>query len=150
MLAGQGDDPLDEILDVAGRLIHHGGHPALGVDGEAQILRAGARTAARPHRDTIVLGPVDEVRDDQEVRRIALGADDLDLVGRPVDVSRRHPVGEPPRQAAVHFETFPLDDTSGTQLSTTCNYGAAPDTAASIAGCRWPWMLHQREEWPSM
>lgn len=37
-------------------------------------------------------------------------------------------------QAAVHFETFPLDDTSGTQLSSTCNYGAAPDTAASIAG----------------
>ncbi|MEZ4402259.1 MAG: lamin tail domain-containing protein [Kofleriaceae bacterium] len=37
-------------------------------------------------------------------------------------------------QAAVRFETFPLDDSGGTQIVGTCNYGAAPDTMASIAG----------------
>ena len=37
-------------------------------------------------------------------------------------------------QAAVNFETFPLDDSGGTQIASTCNYGAAPDTTASIAG----------------
>ncbi len=36
-------------------------------------------------------------------------------------------------QPAVQFETFPLDDSSGTQLTATCNYGTGPDTAASIA-----------------
>lgn len=37
-------------------------------------------------------------------------------------------------QPAVRFETFPLDDSSGTQLASTCNYGTDADTAASIAG----------------
>ncbi len=37
-------------------------------------------------------------------------------------------------QEAVRFETFPLDDAGGAQLTSNCNYGAAPDTATSIAG----------------
>jgi large repetitive protein len=36
-------------------------------------------------------------------------------------------------QAAVRFETFPLDDTGGAQRTMDCNYGAAPDTAMTIA-----------------
>lgn len=36
-------------------------------------------------------------------------------------------------QPAVRFETFPLDDSSGQQVTGTCAYGAAPDTAATIA-----------------
>ncbi len=36
-------------------------------------------------------------------------------------------------QPAVQFETFPLDDSGGTQITSTCNYGAAPDTTAKIA-----------------
>ncbi len=36
-------------------------------------------------------------------------------------------------QTAVDFSTFPLDDSSGTQLTSTCNYGPSPDTEASIA-----------------
>jgi len=36
-------------------------------------------------------------------------------------------------QAAVKFETFPLDDAAGTQQTNNCSYGAAPDTAATIA-----------------
>ncbi len=36
-------------------------------------------------------------------------------------------------QPAVRFETFPLDDTSGTQRNGDCNYGGVPDTAATIA-----------------
>jgi imidazolonepropionase-like amidohydrolase len=37
-------------------------------------------------------------------------------------------------QPAVHFDTFPLDDSAGTQITGTCNYGAAPTTGASVAG----------------
>jgi hypothetical protein len=36
-------------------------------------------------------------------------------------------------KGAVNFDTFPLDDSSGTRQTTTCNYGAAAATAASIA-----------------
>ncbi|MCE9572713.1 MAG: lamin tail domain-containing protein [Deltaproteobacteria bacterium] len=36
-------------------------------------------------------------------------------------------------QPAVKFQTFPLDDSGGAQLTGNCNYGAAPDTEASIA-----------------
>ncbi len=36
-------------------------------------------------------------------------------------------------QAAVRFETFPLDDAGGAQLTSTCNYGTGADTAATIA-----------------
>jgi cytosine/adenosine deaminase-related metal-dependent hydrolase len=36
-------------------------------------------------------------------------------------------------QQAVRFETFPLDDSSGTQRTMDCNYGAAPDTEATVA-----------------
>ena len=37
-------------------------------------------------------------------------------------------------ETAVDFSTFPLDDTSGIQLTSTCNYGSSPDTEASIVG----------------
>ena len=37
-------------------------------------------------------------------------------------------------QRAVNFDTFPLDDSSGTRRTGDCNYGAAPTTAISIAG----------------
>ena len=37
-------------------------------------------------------------------------------------------------ETAVDFSTFPLNDSSGTQLTSTCNYGASPDTEASIVG----------------
>jgi large repetitive protein len=33
----------------------------------------------------------------------------------------------------VHYETFPLDDSSGAQRNSDCNYGAMPDTPAKIA-----------------
>jgi hypothetical protein len=33
----------------------------------------------------------------------------------------------------VRYETFPLDDSSGAQRSSDCNYGAMPDTPAKIA-----------------
>jgi len=35
-------------------------------------------------------------------------------------------------QPAVQYETFPLDDSSGTQITSTCNYGSGADTTASI------------------
>ncbi len=34
---------------------------------------------------------------------------------------------------SVYFDTFPLDDTSGTQQTTNCNYGGTPTTAAAVA-----------------
>ena len=34
---------------------------------------------------------------------------------------------------AVEFDTFPLDDSSGTRRSTDCNYGGTPTTADSLA-----------------
>ncbi|MCX5745102.1 MAG: amidohydrolase family protein [Proteobacteria bacterium] len=37
-------------------------------------------------------------------------------------------------QPAVNFDTFPLDDSSGTRRAGDCNYGGQPTTAASIAG----------------
>lgn len=37
-------------------------------------------------------------------------------------------------EEAVHFETFPLDDSDGIQLESGCQYGTTPDTAAAIAG----------------
>ncbi|HVV88776.1 MAG TPA: thrombospondin type 3 repeat-containing protein [Kofleriaceae bacterium] len=36
-------------------------------------------------------------------------------------------------QPAVKFQTFPLDDSNGTQRDGDCNYGGTPDTAATIA-----------------
>ena len=48
--------------------------------------RARRRAAARPHPDVDRPGVADQVGDDQEVGREALVADDLDLVGGPVDV----------------------------------------------------------------
>ena len=35
-------------------------------------------------------------------------------------------------QAAVKFETFPLDDSSGTQRDGDCNYGGTADTTATV------------------
>jgi hypothetical protein len=37
------------------------------------------------------------------------------------------------QKKAVNFDTFPLDDSSGTRRTMDCNYGSAPTTAASIA-----------------
>ena len=36
-------------------------------------------------------------------------------------------------KGAVDFDTFPLDDSSGTRRTTDCNYGGTPTTAASLA-----------------
>lgn len=36
-------------------------------------------------------------------------------------------------QEPVHFETFPLDDSDGTQLESGCDYGGTPDTESLIA-----------------
>ncbi len=36
-------------------------------------------------------------------------------------------------KGAVNFDTFPLDDSSGTRQTTNCNYGTSATTAASIA-----------------
>ncbi len=46
-----------------------------------QRSRAGA--TARPDRNALGLGPLDEVRDDQEVARIIHAGDDIDLEGQP-------------------------------------------------------------------
>ena len=60
--------------------------------------RAGARAAARPDRDALLLRPLDEVGDDQEVAGILHPLDDVELEGEPVVGSpcpgpaRRHPV----------------------------------------------------------
>jgi large repetitive protein len=37
-------------------------------------------------------------------------------------------------QTAVDFQTFPLDDSSGTQLTSTCNYGAMADSESVLTG----------------
>ncbi len=51
--------------------------------------RPGARAAARTDPDAVLLGPVDEVGDDEEVAGVALGDDDLGLeVGLRADVGR--------------------------------------------------------------
>src|SRR5262249_57071514 len=44
---------------------------------------AGGRAAAGAHRDALLLRPVDEVGDDQEVAREAHLGDDAELVGEP-------------------------------------------------------------------
>ena len=50
----------------------------------------GARATARPNPDSLPLGPVDEVGDDQEVPGEALGQNDLGLELRPSPGSVRH------------------------------------------------------------
>jgi hypothetical protein len=58
---------------------------AVGDDG------AGARAAARPHGDAVLLGPVDEVPDDEEVARELHLDDDAELVFRALpDLGRDH------------------------------------------------------------
>src|SRR3546814_4897480 len=52
--------------------------------------RAGA--AARPHRNVALLGPLDEVRDDQEVAREAHLLDDLGFVGEPLTIRLGQPL----------------------------------------------------------
>ena len=59
--------------------------------GDAQAVghqRARARAAPRTHRDTVVLGPVDEVRDDQEVAREAHLGDGREFEIEPRGVAR--------------------------------------------------------------
>jgi hypothetical protein len=62
--------------------------------------RAGSRATARPDPDPVVLGPVDEVGDDQEISRVPLFEDDLGLVASPLRRILRDTVGvaeaEPP------------------------------------------------------
>ena len=82
-----------------------------GVDvGDAQRVGhqgTGRRTTPGAHPDVDGLRVVDEVRDDQEVRREALVADDLDLVVRPVDVVPADRSGEAPLQSRHHLVLQP-------------------------------------------
>ena len=75
--------------------------------GDAQRIGdqgAGRRTAPRPHRDAVVLGPVDEVLDDEEIARKAHLPDDVEFEFEPVpvflDVDARH-LGQPFGQACA-------------------------------------------------
>ena len=82
-----------------------------GVDiGDAQRVGhqgAGRRAAAGPHPDVDRACVVDQVGHDEEVRRKALGADDVDLVGGAGRVAVRQAAREPPRQAGVHLVPQP-------------------------------------------
>lgn len=49
---------------------------------------------------------------------------------RNLDTSNQEGLNQPP----VYFETFPLDDSGGTQLEQGCDYGDNPDTESLIAG----------------
>ncbi|MET3868693.1 hypothetical protein ABIC20_006002 [Methylobacterium radiotolerans] len=60
--------------------------------------RAGAGAAARAHRDVVVLGPLDEVRDDQEVARELHLDDDVELEGEALAVIL---LGEAGRRAVL-------------------------------------------------
>jgi hypothetical protein len=62
--------------------------------------RAGARAAARPDRDPVLLGPVDEVPDDQEVPREAHLLDHRELGGGALAVAIRVERGAAARQLA--------------------------------------------------
>ncbi len=78
--------------------------------GDAQRVgdqRTGGRTAAGADPDVHRPRVVDQVGDDEEVRREALVADDLDLVAGPLGVLGGHTVGEPAGQPAVHLVAQP-------------------------------------------
>ena len=78
--------------------------------GDAQRVgdqRSRRRTAARADPDVDRARVVDQVGDDQEVRRVALVADDLDLVLGALDVLVGHPGREPPRQPGVDLVPQP-------------------------------------------
>ncbi len=82
-----------------------------GIDvGDAQRVghqRARRRTAARPHPDVDRPRVVDQVGDDQKVRRETLVADDLDLVLGPVDVVLADAGREAARQPRHHLVVQP-------------------------------------------
>ena len=63
--------------------------------------RAGTRATAGADADAVALGPVDEVGDDEEVARVALGDDDVLLEGRLLAGVVRHPVGEAALEAGL-------------------------------------------------
>jgi cytosine/adenosine deaminase-related metal-dependent hydrolase len=91
-----------------------------GQDGKPRISSAGGATA-----DQIRWG---------ELRFLMGGATSIVGSGgqagllRNLDSNNQEGLG----QGAVNFDTFPLDDSSGTRLTSGCAYGGSPTTAASI------------------
>ena len=83
------EEPLEQ--EPVGQGIDVGDGQAVG--GQA----AGARTAARPHRDLLLLGPVDEVGNDQEVAGKPHLPDDVDLQREPVAVGDLGLLGDRPQ-----------------------------------------------------
>src|SRR2546429_371833 len=80
--------------------------------GSALVIRAamakpGCRTGARPDPDVDRAGVAHQVRHDQEVRRVSLAADDVDLEGRAVDVILWHAGWKATRKPGIHFVLQP-------------------------------------------
>jgi len=69
--------------------------------------RTGTRPASRTDADAVVLGPVDEVRHDQEVAGVALVDDHLLLEGGLFPGVVRHAAGEAGLQSPVHLAHEP-------------------------------------------
>ncbi len=96
-----------------------------------QRSRAGA--AARPDRNSLRLGPFDEIRNDQEVTRIVHAGDDVDLEGEPRAIvffgrARREamdpePVAKPLLGLAAHFRRFLALRIGGVAPAPTVNRG---------------------------
>jgi hypothetical protein len=74
--------------------------------------RAGTGAAPRPHRDAVVLGPLDEVRDDQKIARKAHLADDGQLRSQAL-VIRFPALGELGRVAIKGAGKAPLEPLPG-------------------------------------
>ena len=106
--------------------------------------RAGAGAAARPDRDVVVLRPLDEVGDDQEVARKLHPPDDADLVGEPVAVvllgqARRRAVrGEPRREPLLRLaaQLLALVEACGVRPARRSSAGSA---CACAPGRRSAW-----------
>ncbi len=93
-----------------------------GLDGKPKIASAGSATA-----DQIRWG---------ELRFLMGGATSIVGSGGQAGILRNLDQAaneEGLNQKAVNFDTFPLDDSSGTRRTADCNYGGMPTTAASIA-----------------
>ena len=67
----------------------------------------GSRTATRPNPDVDRAGVGDQIRHDQEVRRVPLVADDADLIGDAVDVDGGSTGGEPTGQSGIDLMAQP-------------------------------------------
>ncbi|OPZ56407.1 MAG: hypothetical protein BWY91_00398 [bacterium ADurb.BinA028] len=74
--------------------------------------RTGTRATSRPDPDAMVLGPVDEVGDDEEVARVTLAEDDLDLEVSPLLHGGRDAAGVTLVQPALDL----LDEPGGLRL----------------------------------